>query len=47
MQGRTVATQRIYYGQNTIDLRHLPAGIYAWILGDESTVVREGKVVRK
>ncbi len=47
MQGRTVATQRIYYGQNTIDLRHLPAGIYAWILRDGEVVVKEGKVVRK
>ena len=47
MQGREVTTQRIYYGQNTIDMRHLPQGIYAWILRDGSTVVKEGKIVKK
>ncbi|HRO09844.1 MAG TPA: T9SS type A sorting domain-containing protein, partial [Saprospiraceae bacterium] len=47
MQGRTVATQRIYYGQNTIDMQHLPQGIYAWILSDGGTVVKEGKIVKK
>ena len=47
MQGRKLSTQRIYYGQNTIDMRHLPQGIYAWILRDGSTVVKEGKIVKK
>jgi PKD repeat protein len=32
--GRPVITQRIYYGQNSIDMSALPAGMYVWKVMD-------------
>lgn len=47
LQGKIVARQRIYYGQNTVDLRHLAQGLYAWILRDGDNIVKEGKLVKR
>ena len=44
--GRSVITQRIYYGQNSVDMRALQAGMYVWKVVDGTHVVREGKVVK-
>ncbi len=44
--GRPVITQRIYYGQNSVDMRSLQAGMYVWKVVDGTQVVREGKVVK-
>ncbi len=44
--GRPVITQRIYYGQNSVDMRSLQAGMYVWKVVDGTQVVKEGKVVR-
>ena len=44
--GRPVITQRIYYGQNSVDMRGLQAGMYVWKVVDGTHVVREGKVVK-
>ena len=44
--GRSVITQRIYYGQNSVDMRALQAGMYVWKVVDGTQVVREGKVVK-
>ncbi len=32
--GRPVITQRIYYGQNSVDMSTLPAGMYVWKVMD-------------
>ena len=47
MQGRKVSKHRIYYGQNTVDIRHMAQGIYAWMLRDGDNIVKEGKIVKK
>ena len=47
ISGRMVKTQRIYYGQNNVDLRHLPTGVYVWRLMDGKVAVSEGKVVKE
>src|SRR5690606_13447704 len=47
MQGKAITTHPIYYGQNTVDLRQLPIGTYAWQLRDGDQIVREGKIVKK
>lgn len=44
--GRLVITQRIYYGQNSVDMRGFQAGMYVWKVVDGTQVVIEGKVVR-
>ncbi|MCZ2100003.1 MAG: T9SS type A sorting domain-containing protein [Chitinophagales bacterium] len=44
--GRPVITQRIYYGQNNVDMSGLQAGMYVWQVMDGSHKVREGKVVK-
>ena len=44
--GRPIITQRIYYGQNNVDMRGLQAGMYVWKVVDGTQVVREGKVVK-
>ncbi len=44
--GRPVITQRIYYGQNSVDMSALPAGMYVWKLMDGAYEVKEGKVVK-
>lgn len=44
--GRPAITQRIYYGQNSVDMRGLQAGMYVWKVVDRTQVVREGKVVK-
>ena len=46
VMGRPVITQRIYYGQNNVDMRGLQAGMYVWKVVDGTQVVREGKVVK-
>ena len=47
MSGRLVKTQRIYYGQNNVDMRHLATGVYVWRLMDRSVQIQEGKVVKE
>ena len=44
--GRPIITQRIYYGQNNVDMRGLQAGMYVWKVVDGTQVVKEGKVVK-
>ncbi len=44
--GRPVITQRIYYGQNSVDMSTLPAGMYVWKVMDGEYGIREGKVVK-
>jgi len=56
--GRPIITQRIYYGQNSVDMSALQAGMYMWKVVDvinpsvplkrkgEAVVVKEGKVVK-
>ena len=47
ISGRIVKTQRIYYGQNNVDMRQMPAGVYVWQLIDGKVAVSEGKVVKE
>ncbi len=47
ISGHPVLTQRLYYGQNSIDMQSLPSGIYLWRFTDGSEQVREGKVVKR
>lgn len=44
--GRPVLTQRIYYGQNSVDMSALQAGMYIWKMMDGMEEIKEGKVVR-
>ncbi len=44
--GRPVITQRIYYGQNSVDMSTLPAGMYVWKVLDGEHEIKEGKVVK-
>ncbi|MCB0659344.1 MAG: T9SS type A sorting domain-containing protein [Saprospiraceae bacterium] len=47
ISGRPVMTQRLYYGQNSIDMQSLPSGIYLWHFTDKGVQIREGKVVKR
>ena len=47
ISGHPVLSQRLYYGQNSIDMQLLPSGIYLWRFIDGSVQVREGKVVKR
>ena len=44
--GRPVITQRIYYGQNSVDMSALQAGVYVLKVMDEDIEIKEGKVVK-
>ncbi len=44
--GRPIHTQRIYYGQNNVDMSGLAAGMYVWKMVDGKMEVRSGKVVK-
>jgi hypothetical protein len=44
--GRPVITQRIYYGQNSVDMSALQAGMYVWKVMDGKREIKEGKVVK-
>jgi PKD repeat protein len=44
--GRPVITQRIYYGQNSVDMSALSAGVYVWKVMDGKMEIKEGKVVK-
>ena len=44
--GRGVHTQRIYYGQNTVDMTGLSAGLYVWEIKDGRHSVQQGKVIK-
>lgn len=44
--GRPVITQRIYYGQNSVDMSALQAGMYIWKMMDGMVEIKEGKVVK-
>jgi PKD domain/Secretion system C-terminal sorting domain len=46
ISGRPVRTQRIYYGQNTVDMTGLVAGMYVWKVMDGKVEIRSGKVVK-
>jgi len=45
LSGVVVHTQRVYYGQNAVDVTDLPTGMYVYRLTDEGQVIGEGKVV--
>jgi hypothetical protein len=44
--GRPIITQRIYYGQNSVDMSALSAGVYVWKVMDGKREIKEGKVVK-
>jgi len=46
ISGRLVHTQRIYYGQNNVDMTRLATGMYVWKMMDGKTEIRSGKVVK-
>jgi PKD domain/Secretion system C-terminal sorting domain len=46
ISGRPVRTQRIYYGQNTVDMTGLVSGMYVWKVMDGKVEIRSGKVVK-
>ncbi|MBK7806327.1 MAG: T9SS type A sorting domain-containing protein [Saprospiraceae bacterium] len=46
ISGRPVHTQRIYYGQNNVDMTHLATGMYVWKVMDGQVEIRKGKVVK-
>lgn len=46
ISGRLVHTQRIYYGQNNVDMTGLATGMYVWKLIDGQVEIRSGKVVK-
>ncbi|MFZ1561780.1 MAG: PKD domain-containing protein [Saprospiraceae bacterium] len=46
ISGRPVHTQRIYYGQNNVDMTHLATGMYVWKVMDGKVEIRAGKVVK-
>ncbi|MBK7808866.1 MAG: T9SS type A sorting domain-containing protein [Saprospiraceae bacterium] len=46
ISGRPVHTQRIYYGQNNVDMTHLATGMYVWKVMDGKVELRAGKVVK-
>ena len=47
ISGHAALTQRLYYGQNSIDMQSLPSGIYLWHFTDKGVQIREGKVVKR
>ncbi len=46
ISGRPVHTQRIYYGQNNVDMTRLATGMYVWKMMDGKTVIQKGKVLK-
>jgi hypothetical protein len=46
ISGRTVHTQRIYYGQNNVDMTGLVSGMYVLRISDGNVVIKEEKVVK-
>ena len=46
ISGRPVHTQRIYYGQNNVDMTRLATGMYVWKMMDGLVEIRSGKVVK-
>jgi hypothetical protein len=46
ISGRTVRTQRIYHGQNNVDMTGLMSGIYLLRISDGNVVIKEEKVVK-
>lgn len=46
ISGRPVHTQRIYYGQNNVDMMGLAAGMYVWKVMDGQVEIKSGKVVK-
>jgi len=46
ISGRPVHTQRIYYGQNNVDMTHLATGMYVWKVMDGKKEIKSGKVVK-
>jgi len=46
ISGRSVFSQRLYHGHNTLDLSHVPAGLYIWKAMDGNVEIGSGKVVR-
>ncbi|MBK8347091.1 MAG: T9SS type A sorting domain-containing protein [Saprospiraceae bacterium] len=46
ISGRPVHTQRIYYGQNNVDMSELASGIYVWKVMDGQVEIQSGKVVK-
>ncbi len=46
ISGRPVHTQRIYYGQNNVDMTELASGIYVWKVMDGQVEIQSGKVVK-
>ena len=46
ISGRPVHTQRIYYGQNNVDMTKLATGMYVWMVMDGKKEIKNGKVVK-
>ncbi len=46
ISGRSVHTQRIYYGQNNVDMTGLVSGMYVLRISDGNVVIKEEKVVK-
>ncbi len=46
ISGRPVHTQRIYYGQNNVDMMGLVSGMYLLRISDGNVVIKEEKVVK-
>ena len=46
ISGRPVQTQRIYYGQNNVDMTQLAKGMYVWKVMDGQVEIKSGKVVK-
>ncbi|MBL0100868.1 MAG: T9SS type A sorting domain-containing protein [Saprospiraceae bacterium] len=46
ISGRPVHTQRIYYGQNNVDMTALASGTYVWKVMDGQVEIQSGKVVK-
>ncbi|MBK9257896.1 MAG: T9SS type A sorting domain-containing protein [Saprospiraceae bacterium] len=46
MTGRQVHTQRIWYGQNNVDMSRLSAGMYVGRITDKGRLIRKVKVVK-
>ncbi|HLO55597.1 MAG TPA: PKD domain-containing protein [Saprospiraceae bacterium] len=46
ISGRLMHTQRIYYGQNNVDMMQLAKGMYVWKVMDGKGEIRSGKVVK-
>ncbi|MBK9254654.1 MAG: T9SS type A sorting domain-containing protein [Saprospiraceae bacterium] len=46
MTGRQVHTQRIWYGQNNVDMSRLSPGMYVGHITDKGRLIRTVKVVK-